>query len=286
MRFLILRKADLRTEQGVMPGADLLAAMGSYNRQLTDAGVMRGGAGLRPSAEGARLTLGDGDPVVTHGPFPDTGELVAGFSVFEADSREQAIEWIRRWPAQDVDGELTVEIRESGCPDGCAEVRPSSAAPGGGRYVVLLRSSPALEAELPVAQERLDRLDAHNAAEAAKGVLVAADGLRSSARATRVHFKAGKAASVVDGPFTEIKELIAGYWLIRAGSLADAIEWAKRNPYPTGPRVDVEIRPLYEPQDFAPAFTADLRAAEERMRAAQLESGLHARLPGATPRAS
>jgi hypothetical protein len=284
MRFLILRKADLHTERGVMPGDELRAAMGSYHQQLTDAGVMRDGAGIRPSAEGVRLRLGHGAPVVAHGPFPDS-ELVAGFSVFEADSREQAIEWIKRWPAQDGDGELTIEVRESGCAGGCAEVRASSAAAGGGRYIVLLRSSSALEAELPVAQEVLDRLDAHNAAEAAKGVLLAADGLRSSARAARVHFKAGK-ASVLDGPFTEIKELIAGYWLIRAESLDDAIEWAKRNPYPTGPKVDVEIRPLYEPEDFAPAFTTELRAAEERMRAAQLEAGLHARLPGAAPRAS
>jgi len=284
MRFLILRKADLHTEQGIRPGDELLEAMGSYHQQLTDAGVMRDGAGIRPSAEGVRLRLGNGDPVVTRGPFPDS-ELVAGFSVFEADSREQAIDWIKRWPAQDGDGELTIEVRESGCHEGCAEVRAASATPGGGRYVVLLRSSPALEAELPVARERIERLDAHNAAEAAKGVLLAADGLRSSARATRVHFKAGK-ASVLDGPFTEIKELIAGYWLIRAESLADAIEWAKRNPYPTGPEVDVEIRPLYEPEDFAPAFTAELRAAEERMRAAQLEAGLHARLPASAPRAS
>lgn len=283
MRFLILRKADLRTEQGAMPGDELLAAMDSYHQQLTDAGVMRAGAGIRPSAEGVRLKLGDGEPVVSRGPFP-AGELVAGFSVFEADSREQAIDWIKRWPAQDVDGELTIEVREAGCHEGCAEVRASSAT-AGGRYVVLLRSSPALEAELPVARERIDRLEAHNAAEAAKGVLLAADGLRSSARAARVHFKAGK-ASVLDGPFTEIKEMIAGYWLIRAESLDDAIKWAKRNPYPTGPEVDVEIRPLYEPEDFAPAFTADLRAAEERMRAAQLEAGLHARLAGAAPRAS
>ncbi len=285
MRFLILRKADLCTEQGTLPGDAVSAALDSYHRQLTGAGVLRNGAAIRPSAEGVRLTLGDGDPVVTRGPFADTGELVAGFSVFEADSREQAIEWIKRWPAQDGDGELTVEIRESGCPDGCPEVRPSSAAAGGARYIVLLRSSAALEAEIPVAPERIDRLNAHNEAEAAKGVLLAADGLRSSERAARLHFKAGK-ASVVDGPFTEIKELIAGYWVIRAESLAHAVVWAKRNPYPTGPEVDVEIRPLYEPDDIAPAFTADLRAAEERMRAAQLEAGLHARLPGVAPRAS
>lgn len=280
MRFLILRRADAHTEQGEMPGEDLLAAMGSYNQQLVDAGVMRAGEGIRPSAEGVRLVLGaDGEARIERGPFPD-GELVAGFSVFEAASHEEAVEWIKRWPKQDGGGDVTIEIRESGCAGGCAEVRAPEAAVGAGRrYIVLLRSSPVLEAELPVARERLDRLDAHNAAEAAAGVLLAADGLRASSRASRVQFKGGR-PSVVDGPFTEIKELIAGYWLIRAASLDEAIEWAKRNPYPTGPEVVVEIRPLYEMEDFAPAFTPELRAAEERMRAAQLEAGLHARLAG------
>jgi hypothetical protein len=279
MRFLILRRADAQTEQGVMPDEELLAAMGSYNQQLVDAGVMRGGEGIRPSAEGVRLVLGaGGESRIEHGPFPEP-ELVAGMSVFEADSREEAIEWIKRWPAQDGGGDTTIEIRESGCPDGCAEVRAAAAAGAGRRYIVLLRSSPALEAELPVGRERIDRLEAHNAAEAARGVLLAGDGLRASSRASRVRFKGGK-PSVVDGPFTEIKELIAGYWLIRAASLDAAIEWARHNPYPTGPEVVVEIRPLYEMEDFAPAFTPELRAAEERMRAAQLEAGLHARLAG------
>lgn len=280
MRFLILRRADAQTEQGAMPGEELLAAMGSYNQLLVDAGVMRAGEGIRPSAEGVRLVLGaGGDARVERGPFPDR-ELVAGFSVFEAASHEEAVEWIKRWPAQDGGGDVTIEIRESGCPDGCAEVRASAAgSTTGRRYIVLLRSSPALEAELPAAREKLDRLDAHNAAEAARGVLLAADGLRASSRASRVQFKAGK-PSVLDGPFTEIKELIAGYWLIRAASLDQAIDWARRNPYPTGPEVEVEIRPLYEMEDFAPAFTPELRLAEERIRAAQLEAGLHARLSG------
>lgn len=279
MRFLILRRADAQTEQGVMPGDELLSAMGSYNQQLVDAGVMRAGEGIRPSAEGVRLALGaGGEARIERGPFPDD-ELVAGFSVFEAASHEEAIEWIKRWPKQDGGGDVTIEIRESGCHEGCAEVRTSGAG-AGRRYIVLLRSNPALEAELPVAREKIERLEAHNAAEAAAGVLLAADGLRTSSRGHRVRFKGGK-PSVVDGPFTEIKELIAGYWLIRAASMEVAIAWARRNPYPTGPDVVVEIRPLYEMEDFAPAFTPELQAAEERMRASQLEAGMHARLAGA-----
>lgn len=272
MRFLIFRKADAETEQGAMPSEELLTAMGAYNQQLVDAGVMRAGEGLRPTREAVRMKLSNGQATVIDGPFTETKELIAGLSVFEAASREEAVNWIKQWPRQDGDGNVTVEIREAGCPGGCAEVHPNpDAKQEGKRFAVLLRSSLALESEEPVAQEKLDRLDAHNAAEAARGVLLGADGLRSSARASRVQFKEGK-ATVLDGPFTEIKELIAGYWMIRVASMDEAIEWARRNPYPTGPDVEVEIRPMYELDDLDVDFTPDLRDAEQRMRQMQLEA--------------
>lgn len=274
MRFLIFRKADAQTEQGAMPSDELLTAMGAYNQQLVAAGVMRAGEGLRPTREAVRMKLSNGQATLIDGPFTETKELIAGLSVFEAASREEVVNWIKQWPTQDGDGNVTVEIREAGCPGGCAEVHPNpDARPEGKRFAVLLRSSPALEAEEPVAQEKLDRLDAHNAAEAAKGVLLAADGLRSSARASRVQFRGGK-ATVLDGPFTEIKELVAGYWMIRVASMDDAIEWARRNPYPTGPDVEVEIRPMYELDDLDVDFTPELRDAEQRMRQMQLEAGM------------
>ena len=274
MRFLIFRKADAQTEQGAMPSDALLTAMGAYNQQLVAAGVMRAGEGLRPTREAVRMKLSNGQATLIDGPFTETKELIAGLSVFEAASREEVVNWIKQWPTQDGDGNVTVEIREAGCPGGCAEVHPNpDARPEGKRFAVLLRSSPALEAEEPVAQEKLDRLDAHNAAEAAQGVLLAADGLRSSARASRVQFSGGK-ATVLDGPFTEIKELVAGYWMIRVASMDDAIEWARRNPYPTGPDVEVEIRPMYELDDLDVDFTPELRDAEQRMRQMQLEAGM------------
>ncbi|MFP5393387.1 MAG: YciI family protein, partial [Gammaproteobacteria bacterium] len=119
-------------------------------------------------------------------------------------------------------------------------------------------------------------VDAHCAAEAQAGTLLAAAGLRSTAFGARVRHAGGK-STVLDGPFAEIKELIAGYWLIRADSLEEAIAWAKRNCYPSGPQVEVEVRALQAP---APAFTPELRAAEQRMREHQLESALHAELAG------
>jgi hypothetical protein len=278
MKFIVLRKADPSTEQGAMPSEALMTAMGRYNQELVDAGVMLAGEGLRPTVEGVRLRLSGGHATVTDGPFAETKELVAGLAAYEAASLDDMVEWMKRWPAEDGDGDVTIEIRQSGCPGGCAEVHPDPAADAPGkRFAVLLRSSPDLEAEAPVSQDKLDRLDAHNAVEAKKGVLLAADGLRSTAHGARIQFKGGK-PSVIDGPFTEIKELIAGYWMIRVPSMTDAIAWARRNPYPCGPEVEVEIRPMYEIDDFGTEFTPELREAEQRMRAQQLESGMRAQL--------
>ncbi|MES3020732.1 MAG: YciI family protein [Pseudomonadota bacterium] len=285
MKFIIFRKADAATEQGAMPSEQLLNDMGAYNEQLVAAGVMRAGEGLKPSDQGVRVVLSDGKASVVDGPFTETKELIAGVSVFEAASRDEVVEWIKRWPASDAgpDGKVSIEIREAGCPGGCAEVHPDPAAVVDGmRFTILLRSSPELEAELPCPQEMLDRLDAHNAAEAKKGVLLAADGLRSSALGTRVNFSAGK-ASVVDGPFTEIKELVAGYWMIKAASMADAVAWAAAVPYPCGAQVEVEIRPMYELDDLDIEFTPQLREAEQRMRSQQLEAGMLAQLASAAP---
>lgn len=229
-------------------------------------------ATLQSSAAAARLTLGEGEPVIEYGPFNDTAELIAGFGVIEAASIADAAEALRHWPAPAV-----IEIRQSGCPGGCAEVHPARLDdPQGKRFAVLLRASADLENEVPVPQENLDRLDRHNAAEAAKGVLLAADGLRSTARGARVTVAKGT-FSVVDGPFTEIKELIAGYWLIRVASMTDAIAWAIRNPYPTGPKVEVEIRELFDD-----AFTEEQVKAEQNMRASQLDMAMRAELLGRT----
>jgi hypothetical protein len=281
MQFMIFRRADPDTEAGVMPGAELLQAMGEYNQQMVDAGIMLGGEGLQPSAKGVRLRLAPGRVTVIDGPFTETKELIAGFSIIDVGSKQEAIDWVSRWPRQDGGGNVELEIRESGCPGGCAEVEAAAVTDArGARFVVLLRSSPDLESEVPVPRAKLDALDAHNAAEAKAGVLLAADGLRSSARGARVKIADGK-LSVVDGPFTEIKEMIAGYWMIRVASLQEAIAWARRNPYPTGPEVEVEIRQVYEMADFGAQFTPELREAEQRMRAQQLESGMRAQLAAA-----
>jgi hypothetical protein len=98
------------------------------------------------------------------------------------------------------------------------------------------------------------------------GVMLAGDGLKPSSSGARVRFD-GKQRTVIDGPFAESKELVAGFWLWQVKSLAEAVEWLKRAPFDGGTEVEVEIRPLYEAEDFGDTLTPELRERGERLRA-------------------
>ena len=111
MRFMILRKADKQTEAGVMPSRQLLEAMGAYMGEMTKAGVMLAGEGLKPTSEGARVKFRRGKPTVTDGPFTESKEVIAGYCLIQVASMQEAIDWVKRWPALDADGEVEIEIR-------------------------------------------------------------------------------------------------------------------------------------------------------------------------------
>ena len=111
MRFMIIRKADAQTETGAMPTEDLIAAMGRYMEEMDAAGILRGGDGLHPSAKGARVRFGGAQPTVIDGPFTESKELVAGYHVIDVPSLQDAIAWVRKWPSEDVNGTLEIEIR-------------------------------------------------------------------------------------------------------------------------------------------------------------------------------
>ena len=255
MPYMILRRADARTEAGGLPPAE--------------AGLLD--VVFAPTEQAVRLTIRDGQVTVKRGPFDDT---VAGFTMVASPTIPDAVEWLRRWPAadaeDDTDAAVTLEIRQRGCPDNCAAIDLTGEG-AGERYAILLRSNEALETEVPVEVAKITALDAHNAREFAAGTLLAADGLRGTSRGARVRV-AKSVFSVIDGPFTEIKELIAGFWLIRAKNMDEAIAWASRNPYPTGPDVEVEIRPVLATRSFG----ADLATEESRLRAGQLDAGMRA----------
>jgi hypothetical protein len=108
---MILRKADQNTEAGALPSEKLLAAMGQYMEEMVKAGILLAGEGLRPTSDGVRVKFSRGKPSVTDGPFAEAKELVAGWSLIQVDSLEEAIKWVKRWPAEDGDGEVEIEIR-------------------------------------------------------------------------------------------------------------------------------------------------------------------------------
>ena len=112
MRFMILLKADRNTEAGVPPNTELIAAMMKYNEELTKAGVLLAGEGLQPSAKGTRIKFSRGRRTVTDGPFPELRELIAGFWMFQVNSKEEAIEWVKRCPDPVPGGEYEIEIRQ------------------------------------------------------------------------------------------------------------------------------------------------------------------------------
>ena len=111
MRFMVIVKATEESEAGVMPSTELLTAMGQYNEQLVEAGIMKAGEGLHPSSKGARI-LFDGDTrTVTDGPFAETKELIAGFWIWECDSMDEAIKWAKKCP-NPMPGPSELEIRQ------------------------------------------------------------------------------------------------------------------------------------------------------------------------------
>ncbi|HMK30749.1 MAG TPA: YciI family protein [Terriglobales bacterium] len=131
------------------------------------------------------------------------------------------------------------------------------------RVIVAVKATKETEAGILPDEKIFTEMGKYNEELVKAGVMLAGEGLQPSSKGKKVTFSGGK-VSVVDGPFTETKELIAGFWLWRVKSMEEAIEWIKRSPFKEGA---VEIRPVYEADDFGPALTPELRKREERMRA-------------------
>lgn len=112
MRFMIIRKADKETEAGALPSKQLLTDMVNYNQELANAGMLLDGMGLQPTSKGFRVKFSGGKPKVTDGPFTETKELIAGFTLVQAKSREEVLEWVKRWPASDANGNADLEVRQ------------------------------------------------------------------------------------------------------------------------------------------------------------------------------
>jgi hypothetical protein len=219
MRFMILRKADS-------------AAEGLPN-------------GLQLGSTVTTVTFSAGKPTVIEG-VPAGNAAVAALAMIDVDSKQEAIDWVKRLPARDADEEI--EIREGGCPGGVPAVSrsKSSGAQSGEatRFIVMLKADEKSEAGLVADEPRLAAMVRRNDASVKAGVMLAGEGLQPSSRGARVKFSGGKPA-VIDGPFAEAKELVAGFWLIQVTSQDEAIEWVKQYPFPFDDG-EVEIREVFE----------------------------------------
>ena len=133
------------------------------------------------------------------------------------------------------------------------------------RVMVLIKADQDSEAGVMPSEQLLTEMGRFNEELTKAGVMLAGEGLHPSSKGKRVRV-AGDQRTVIDGPFTEAKELIAGFWLIQVKSKEEAIEWAKRCPNPLEGEAEIEIRQVFEPEDFGAAFTPELREAEERLR--------------------
>ncbi|HEX9009815.1 MAG TPA: YciI family protein [Holophagaceae bacterium] len=133
------------------------------------------------------------------------------------------------------------------------------------RVMVLVKASRDSEAGVLPDEKLLSAMGQYNEALVKAGIMLAGEGLHPSSRGARVRFS-GAQRAVIDGPFTETKELIAGFWIWQVRSMEEAIEWVKRCPNPTGHDSQIEIRPVFEAEDFGAEFTPELRAQEERLR--------------------
>ena len=133
------------------------------------------------------------------------------------------------------------------------------------RVMVIVKANEETEGNAPPSTEMLTEMNAYNEELVKAGIMIGGEGIHPSSKGVRILFSGDK-RDVVDGPFTETKELVAGYWLWQVRDMDEAIEWAKRCPNPTGEESVLELRPVFEADDFGDELTPELREQEDRLR--------------------
>jgi hypothetical protein len=133
------------------------------------------------------------------------------------------------------------------------------------RFMVIVKATPDSENNAMPDEKLLTAMGKFNEELLANGIMLAAEGLHPSSKGARIHFS-GRDRTVIDGPFAETKELVAGFWIWQCKSLDEAIEWVKRCPNPMKEESDIEIRQIFELEEFGAELTPEARASEEKMR--------------------
>jgi hypothetical protein len=238
MRFIVMHKTEPRWEAGAIPDAELIGRVGKLVGELAKAGVLLAAEGLRASSQGVRLQFSGGKRTVTKGPFTPSNELPAGFFIVRTASLDEASAWASRFAGIVGDVEMDIRPVTEAWDIGMAPV-PARLATR--RYMVLYKADAASESGRPRPAEQRAEIDGLFKEMSSAGVLLATIGLQPSKQGKRYTFKGGR-HSVMDGPFAESKELIAGYVMFRAKSLEEASEWAVRyGGVVVAPEVDLRV---------------------------------------------
>jgi len=220
MRIIAMHKTNAANEAGQPPSPELMAGMGQLVGSLFQSGMLVATEGLCPSAQGARLVFAGGKRTVTAGPLKGENELTAGFGILRARNLLEAIEWATRYAG--TLGDCVIDVRPVSEPWDCGAA-PMPDAIATRRFMALRKADARTESGEPPSPEAMARMDALLQEMKKAGVLVASVGLAPSSQGTRVRFASGR-RTVIDGPFTESKELIAGYAVFEVPSAKEAIE--------------------------------------------------------------
>jgi len=286
MRFMMLVKASQASEASVLPDEKILSEMGRYNEKLVQAGALLAAEGLQASAKGVRVRCAGGQVKVTDGPFAETKELVAGFWLIQAKSLTEAVDWAKRAPFQEGEVEIRPLFEVENFPVDPAEkpggwrekeeqfrATPPPRKPGTIRFMGLLKGDRDTEAGVMPNEKLLAAMGAFFEEGMKSGLILSGEGLLPTSKGARVRYS-GAQRTVIDGPFAESKELIAGYAILQAKSRQEAIEWTKRFVAVDAPGradsvADCELRQVFELEDFPvhPAEKPDgWRKVEETLR--------------------
>jgi hypothetical protein len=224
MRFMIMHKTNAHWEAGAIPSPELIAQVGVLIGELAKANVLLGAEGLRASSHGVRLKFSGGARTVTKGPFAGDNELPAGFSILRVGSLDEAIEWASRQAA--VLGDVEIDIRPvTEAWDIGMIPKPDNVTTR--RYMALRKATADSEADVPLSPKQRAEMARLIDETQRTGVHLATETLRPSVRGRRYR-NSRDGVRVTDGPFTESKELVAGYVIVSAASLEDAARWATR----------------------------------------------------------
>jgi hypothetical protein len=240
-RFITMHKSDASTEAGVLPTPEFMERMGNYIGGVAATGNLLAGEGLRPSSEGVRLNFRGGELSVTKGPFTGDHGVPAGFSITRAASLDEAIDQTRDFAK--LSGDVEIDIRpvvETW--DLGLEPKPEGLTTR--RYMAISKADAKTEAGTPPTPEEMKAMGELIERGFSEGWLLSAEGFPPSSQAVRLQYSGGR-KKVIDGPFAESKEVIAGYAILKANSMEEMI----RNTDGFAalfPEVEIDIFPLFD----------------------------------------